>query len=146
MRSNVKNISAIKGYSLTEVLIGIAISSILFSMSIPSLSEINTLRFLKHESHKVKHELEDVLVKAQIENTDHEVIITQTSITSFQKGNPLPFFEYNFPKKIQTDLRTPLKVSLYKSGVASPTTITLKSGATTCKIKISLRGRVTVLC
>lgn len=139
-------ITSYRGDSLIEILIATAVVGILTTYALSSLREVNHLKFLKQEARKVQHAVEDLILKAQGQLIDHELIISTNYYITKEKNNSQILSTYYFPKGVIAAISSSQTVSIYKNGVVSPSTIVLNSSGLSCRIMISLRGRVRVLC
>ncbi len=119
-----------------------AIASLLISISVPSFVKVNSTGLLKHEAKKLQLVLEDSLTRAQTQNQEIEFI---GNVSSYQ------VIDSNGNKVISGYFKTgitlkPKNIKFYPSGVQSATTLFLKYQNKNCKLILSLRGRVKIVC
>lgn len=132
----------ISGFSYVEVIAVTAIASLLISISVPSFVKVNSTGLLKHEAKKLQLVLEDSLTRAQTQNQEIEFI---GNVSSYQ------VIDSNGNKVISGYFKTgitlkPKNIKFYPSGVQSATTLFLKYQNKNCKLILSLRGRVKIVC
>jgi hypothetical protein len=133
------------GFSLIDLTVAIALTSLLFSLSMLSVHAISDRREIKAEAQKLMRSLE----LAVFQSLNSEI---ETSLTVLSSG-------YELERKVGTSIRYELppniwinqkdrkrRINFSKSGVASPATIQLVKGDTTCEVTLSLRGRVRSSC
>ncbi len=139
------------GFHLLDVLIGIALTSTLLMVTVPQLGVIRANSLLKKEIQNLEAAVYRLILLAEQREEDLALSIKNYEFTATPIKNPNEIlirhhlkdnvaFLSNLPTKF------PQRVSFYRSGVVSPTTLRLSSGNISCLIKISLRGRLTSLC
>jgi prepilin-type N-terminal cleavage/methylation domain-containing protein len=131
-----------KGFTLFEVLIVLALITILFGISLPELSKYFDRINLQQSSNSIISILSNSKRQAQEKFVKQEItILTQELHASNRPLFSLPahfHFEATFPGN---------KIFFHGSGVASPGTLKIVSNQnSSCTVSMSLRGRVLKEC
>ena len=138
-----------KGYTLIDCLVALSLLGILVAASIPSTSSIQASHILKGESENLLGLIRKLVTDSQSSEDDiFLAITTRTYDVTTAKGKKYfgaPQFLKN-PVEFIQPIGTTRTISFYKTGVTTPSTIWLKTPRDSCKIRISLRGRIKTTC
>lgn len=144
MRYKSNNICALNGYSLPDLLFGLGLTAIFLGISLPNISAQIKNHSLKKEAAILHNTIEKFYLLAlrksdpitiKILSQRYEVRASGTS-SIFSRTLPSPLL-------LQTQAQ---EIKLYPSGTTTPATIRLSNGSRECKVKVSLRGRISTLC
>ena len=136
-----------RGASLIELLLSMAITSILFSIAAPSLSSLRGREHVLAESARIRLALEQGYISALAHDAvvvasfgDHGVDLV------FARGPSI--LHLSPPPGVTVRMKSPdqKEIAFYPTHAATPATVLIESGSLTCSIVVSLRGRVRSLC
>ena len=135
------------GVSLLDVVISIALLGILFSISIPAISDRYSRYALKVATSTLRGDIEILIAKVLAQEQQFNLEINRLGYTIKPvtgEGKVTREFGHNIEALLPNG--EPHLLKFYGSGVVSPATIALQKGGVSCQIIISLRGRSRVSC
>ncbi|MDZ4784793.1 MAG: type II secretion system protein [bacterium] len=136
-----------RGFSLLEISIALVFSSLFLAISVPSLARLKDTNLIKKEAHLIKVALENTSILSTRENREYSFELFNDKFQIRNSNNKKLKLTYKFKEGVSLDLNTPIQIiEFYSSGVVTPKTIKLKTENLSCKITISLRARVKVIC
>lgn len=143
-------------FHLLECLCALALSAVLLSFSILSLTGIAAQRRLKDESLRLYQAAVDAASRARAEELEMMLLVTKRGyelrragdggINDVVDGAVLLRREFPVGVSIEGVGLEGKQLSFYGSGVATPATLSLVNGESSCRIIVSLRGRVRSTC
>ena len=133
------------GSSIIELIAYLALSTIVFTLSIPAIRSARLNGALKKEVLILTHNLESMSLRALNESSDITILATSDSYQG-SLNDKIIFFR-RLPEQFTLSFSNQTgELSFYASGVASPVTITLSDGSQSCAVKVSLRSRISTVC
>jgi type II secretory pathway pseudopilin PulG len=135
-----------RGFSLGETLLGLGLLAILVIITAPKIVEIRANQLVQNESRSVVAALERFATYAVLQEIPITVSLTTKTIAI--KGPSSVLWEEVLPEGLlfHSTRPLPLQLSFYPTGVASPRSFSITNSKTLCKITISLRSHVTLVC
>lgn len=151
MRLCVPKLKQQSGLSLIGLMIALMLSALLLSISVPKLNAFGaSKRAIKTEALRLKDLLEELSLQASLNQSDVRLSYKPDSyLAEMQLDLSWKTIESrSLNPRLHFELGNKLDdvINFYASGVNSPATLLLKSAEQECAIKISLRGRVTLIC
>ena len=136
------------GYSLLDILAAIMVVSIVLGISTLDISSLVKKQTLKPQISRLKAAMESLSLVSIQQKTHATLVITSKGYTQLWGEDPTAQLQrYRFPKNITANLSKPEKtIYFYKTGVNTPATVELKFHELTCKVILSLRGRIRDTC
>jgi|1048.fasta_scaffold70516_2 hypothetical protein len=142
---NSKHYSSL-AFSLIDCLVGIALTTIVISISFPKIKNNQLSILIKKEARLLQQEIQNLNLLAQIQNTDLSLRINSDSYKTFSETQQV-LTTRNLPSGVSISTQSPSnKITLYRTGTATPATILLSKNSYQCEIVVSLRGRISVIC
>ena len=126
-----------------------ALLGVILLLSIPQQSEINTALHLRSEAELLKQTIERSVILARETESELKLQISSTEYTLSTIGSlkQLDYHELNPATSLELHLPPPKEIHFYQSGAVSPASVRIRStGGGLCDIRLSLRGRVTLVC
>ena len=137
---------AILGFSLIDCLVGIALTTIVISISFPSVKHNQSSLLVKKEARLLQQHLENLNLSAQIQGVDLYLKIQTDSYKAFSDTDQV-LSTRRIPAGLSMVIQGQLnQIAFYKSGIVTPATIVLSKSSFQCKLLVSLRGRVSTIC
>jgi len=135
------------GVHIYELLISIVLIGVLIGIAVPSLAEYKNFRILKSESTRLALLAEDLVLQAVQREAEFRLVGRDGAYSVQDKEGNIQLTRMLNPA-VNLDVRSTSSstVIFRASGTVSPSRMNLTSGASSCTISISLRGRVTEQC
>ena len=141
MRESIPNCVA---FTLTELLVALSLSMLLATFAVFSYSDTSKLYSVKQASHKLSMALERAAALALSKNQVITCTIKQGLLCKDEETRKvLPSIATDPPLTLSSNQ---LELHFYPSGTTRPSTLLLSYENAVCSIRISLYGRVRVLC
>ena len=121
------------GYSLLELIISLAVLSILALSSWPNPSK--PIAILEKETSRVSEFLKSEQLRAQTRANDTLIQLEGEKIQVRYESE-----QRSFP--LNAILTNPQEIRFHSNGLSQPASIELREGTKICLIRISLRGRI----
>jgi type II secretory pathway pseudopilin PulG len=132
------------GFSLTETLFVVAITGMLIAASVPKISDIANRLVLRSEASSIRLFLERTFNFSLASRETIKVALNSGELIAAMRDNT-PLFSYRLKGGISlAPVSSPL--IFYPTIAASPQTLLLKKGQSSCSVIISLRGRIRFSC
>ncbi len=136
-----------KGFSLTELLVALAIAALLASISVVGLPSISRPQRLCRESRRLQLLFDRARTRSLATAGVHTVRLTPQFA---ELKDPQGTLVERLPLPADISLRTTANIegelSFYPSHTATPATVTLSLGALSATLVVSLRARTRVQC
>lgn len=130
-----------RGFLVLDCLIGVTLLLLLIWGGIMSWASIRDAQILRREVRKFNASLKELALKALQEEVDQTININHGSYSMNSTVHVLPS-----PIELHSHSTLPKTITFYSSGVTTPITIEIRNGVHSCKITLSLRGRITEQC
>ena len=139
--------SSIKGFTLIEFLVVCSVISIIATSACIALHAYTEKLYLKRDAIKLRLFLERFYATVLTFRQRITVMLTETqSIALSSTGQRLEESTFLNKTKCVLPNAIPLVLFLHPTIATSPKSINLRRGASTCKVVVSLRGRIRVAC
>lgn len=144
MKSTLKFYQIQRGISLLDLLCGLTIAAVAASTSAAAIhSQVKALRGVRADIEKIVGYLQSGMIAAQQYEKNAEITIYQHNFSVEIPGQLPKSFSYSEETEAST---AGAKITLYPSGVTSPTTITLTGSSNRCSAVVALYGRIRTFC
>lgn len=140
--NNLKADTQTQGISLIEMLITIAIISIIAGVSSVSLAQINNKSALNSASNETIHQLKLLRLKAILQKKSFQAKFQSNQFFYRNKENNQWNDWNSYSSKQHVAISLNSNITFSEKGFASPRTITLSKQAMKQKVIISLNGRI----
>lgn len=136
-----------EGFSLIEIMVGMLLIGSIFTFSYPVISEHLTARRVKNEAGRLRISIENASLTAVQEERDLELLLSKYGyqLRISESCEVREKRKFVSPVHLLLDAET-LVLNFYGSGVSTPASLSITDGSTTCKVILSLRGRVRMEC
>lgn len=136
-----------KGFTLTELLVGLAIVALVASISVVGLPSVSRQQRLCRETRRLQLLLDRARLRSLATAGLHTVALTPNyAELRDSRGASLERLPIPEGLALSTTGNVAQELSFYPSHTATPATITLSLGALSATLIVSLRGRTRVLC
>jgi hypothetical protein len=132
------------GYTLSDLLFGLGLTTIFLGISLPNISTQLKNHTLKKEAAILHNTIEKFYLTALRESKEIKIKILSHNYKIYSEQDDL-LFNRTLDTSLLLKTITP-DLRLFPSGTTTPATIKLSNGQKECKIKLSLRGRVSSVC
>jgi prepilin-type N-terminal cleavage/methylation domain-containing protein len=136
-----------RGASLIELLLSLAITSILFLIAAPSLPGLGRRQKVLTESARIRLALEQGYMSALAHDATVVASFGEHGIDlGFARGPSI--LHLSPPTGVTVRMKSPdqKEIAFYPTHTATPATVLIESGSLTCSIVVSLRGRIRSVC
>jgi Tfp pilus assembly protein FimT len=137
------------GFHVTELLAGLLLCALLVSLAASSFAGLVQKKTLRFEAMRLKATLQQLMLDARQREEDMLLEVEARRYTARRKGvNGGVLFRYQFKQPVRARLAAGQMavVACYRSGANTPATLVLEDGKSSCKVVLSLRGRINVRC
>lgn len=136
-----------RGFSLPELLVALALSSLMLAVSIPSIARWNSRRALVAEGARLSLSLENAYIAALSYGAPVTVSFKNNRVRALMGENrTLSSYAPNARVVVANKSTDQGDLTFYPTHTATPATIVIKSSAGECSVVISLRGRMRSTC
>ena len=133
-----------RGYSLLEVVITLALTSIILGISVPSFNMLQHLS-LREDAWKTVSVVTRAKNLALLKAADYYVLFQPLSVTIVTERGQI-ISSQRVRASLQMRGEDSFRIVFSQNGVTSPTTLNLTHGGRSCQVIITLRGRVRSSC
>ena len=142
-----KNFFSKQAFSLIDLMVALAIATVLMAASWPSLIGLTSNKDLRIEANKLETTIEDLILKSSQAESDLSLILYSQRYQIVKSSSGETVESTSLKPSVSIALEDENKeISFYSSGVNSPASIILKSKGRECRVILSLRGRVRTSC
>ncbi|MBX7137757.1 MAG: hypothetical protein K1X83_07205 [Oligoflexia bacterium] len=141
-----ENAGRLRGSSLLELIGALLISAALVLLTVPRLSQLRERTFLRLAAEKLQLEIERAYLLSRLENSRIEISAQSDSISFSRNGKILRAVPLAKGLRLSFTNRRAGEIVFYQGQSASPATLMLSTGTSSCTLTISLRGRVKLQC
>jgi prepilin-type N-terminal cleavage/methylation domain-containing protein len=136
-----------RGFSLLELLLALAMVSILGAISFPALARWHSHALLKSEGTRLSLALEDAYVAALSYGETITVGFDRNVVQTIRSsGAPLATYSPRKGVSVSNKSTDQGNLTFYPTHTATPATVVITSPYGECEVVVSLRGRVRSTC
>lgn len=136
-----------RGFSLPELLVALALSSLMLAVSIPSIARWNSHRVLVAEGARLTLALENAYIAALSYGVPVTVSLKNNRVRAFVgESRTLATYAPHAGVVVANKSVEQGDLSFYPTHTATPATLTITSSSGECSIIVSLRGRMRSTC
>lgn len=135
------------GLSLIELLTTLLIAATIFAISLPHIAQSLSKSRAKSDSKKFERKLIETMTRAQARGIEQTIKLERDryTISRPERKQKLELILLTNPNHI-TGSSFPKELHFYTNGTVSPATIQFQDGESSCRVVLSLRGRITREC
>jgi len=142
-----KRMTTTSGFTVIELVATLAVLALLVSAALPQLNGVTSTMRLKNEALALKLFIDRVYTYVLTAREGLSLECAESSLTAYRSGGEIvarhPISQGAF---LDLESLEDRKLLLHPSIAASPATLTLRRADRSCRIIVSLRGRVRVAC
>lgn len=142
-----KLLAGISGFTVVELVASLAVLALLVSAALPQLKGVTSTMKLSNEALALKLFIERVYAYVLAAREELSLECAERSLTAYRPGGEVAAKHViSHGAVLDLELLKDRKLLLHPSIAASPATLTLRRADRSCRIIVSLRGRVRVAC
>lgn len=137
-----RSFSSDTGASLLEVLLSILLAFSTGLLAVPAIQTLQDSDRLAALCPLLRNELEYVRLRVLTRLSKASVVLAGTLLSSRDHPSNRPWFRRRLPGEARLDVAAPGVLLFHPDLRASPGTLKVKGRRTTCKLSVSIRGRI----